>query len=125
MSPYPVQTDPETIVETARRLIERDGVEDLSLARLAAQLGIKAPSLYRYFKSKTDLLQTVIEHTYRRQFQAYQEALIGKPEDPVERLKALFHAHRTFARQPAYLYLAYTTTDPELRTDLVTWKVRR
>lgn len=120
MSPYPVQTDRQTIIETARELIERDGVESLSLARLAAELGIKSPSLYRYFKSKNDLLQTVIEQTFRRLFQTYQETMSSTTEAPEERLKALFHTHRSFAHaNPNTYILAYTTTDPELRTDPV------
>ena len=66
MSPYPAQTDRESIVETARMLIERDGMDALSLALLASELGIKPPSLYRHVSSKAALLQAVIEQTYRR-----------------------------------------------------------
>ena len=118
MSPYPAQTDREAIVETARRLIERDGIDALSLALLASELGIKPPSLYRHVRNKTALLQAVIEQTYRRLFQAYQEALSSMSEDPEERLLALFHAHRAFAHaNPNTYFLAYTATDPALRTD--------
>ena len=118
MSPYPAQTDLAAIVETARMLIERDGLDRLSLSSLAAELGIQPPSLYRYVRSKTALLQAVIEQTYRSLFQAYQEALVTTPEGAKERLKALFHAHRDFAlANPNTYILAYTATDPELRTD--------
>lgn len=118
MSPYPAQTDREKIVEAARMLIERNGIDALSLSLLAAELGIRSPSLYRYMQNKTDLLQAVIEQTYRRLFQAYQDALRLSPEGPEERLLALFHAHRSFAHaNPNTYFLAYTATDPELRTD--------
>ena len=75
MSPYPVQTDRKAIIETARALIERDGVEHLSLGSVASELGIKAPSLYRHVKGKGALLRAVIEQTYQDLFSAYDEAL--------------------------------------------------
>jgi AcrR family transcriptional regulator len=118
MSPYPAQTDRESIIETARKLIEQDGIDALSLARLAFELGIKPPSLYRHVRNKTALLQAVIEQTYRRLFESYQVALCSPLVNPDERLQALFHAHRSFAHaNPNTYFLAYTATDPELRTD--------
>ena len=61
MSPYPSQTNSKTVIETARILIEHEGVEALSLGKIAAELGIKAPSLYRHIKNKHALLQAVEE----------------------------------------------------------------
>jgi AcrR family transcriptional regulator len=114
MSPYPVQTNRQTIVETAFELIEQDGVENLSLGKLASQLGIKAPSLYRHIANKDALLQAVIELTYLRLFEAYDEALANASESPVDRLIMLSHAHRRFAHaNPNTYMLAYTTTNPE------------
>ncbi|HEY5731525.1 MAG TPA: WHG domain-containing protein [Anaerolineales bacterium] len=118
MSPYPVQTDRETIIETARILIERDGVEHLSLGNVAAELGIKAPSLYRHIESKSALLQAVIEHTYLSLFRAYDKALSNSGENPTEQLMALSQAQRTFAHaNPNSYLLAYAAQDPELRAD--------
>jgi len=99
-------------------LIERDGMDALSLARLASELGIKPPSLYRHVRNKAALLQAVIEQTYRRLFEAYQSALGSTEQDPQAMLLGLFHAHRSFAlANPHTYFLAFTATDPELRTD--------
>jgi AcrR family transcriptional regulator len=120
MSPYPAQTDLETIIATAIALIEREGVENLSLKEIAAELGIKTPSLYGHIASKNALLKAVIERTYRKMFAAYEITLQKAGEDPGERLRALFHAHRSFAlANPNTYILAYTATDPELRADPV------
>jgi AcrR family transcriptional regulator len=43
------------IVAAARELIERDGLDSLTVGRLAARLGIKAPSLYKHFDGKRAL----------------------------------------------------------------------
>lgn len=48
----------------------------------------------------------------------YQAALQAVDVDPIERLKAVFHAHRdTVHARPNTYILAYTMTDPELRTN--------
>lgn len=114
--PYPAQTDYQTIVQTARTLIEQEGLEQLSLARLAATLGIKAPSLYRHVANKSALLQAVIVQTFELLFQAYKRALSDAGDDPKARLLALLRAHRAFAHaNPSTYMLAFTTTAPEQR----------
>ncbi len=116
--PYPAQTDQKTIVETARMLIERQGVEGVSLALVASELGIKAPSLYRYVTSKNALLQEVVTLTFRQLFQAYDEALQEAGADPEGRMLAICRAHRRFAHaHPETYLLAFTTTRPEQRAD--------
>jgi AcrR family transcriptional regulator len=118
MSPYPSQTNRAGIIETARQLIERDGVEALSLGKVAAALDIKAPSLYRHIRNKNALLQAVIEQTYLSLFAAYDEALDQSGDDPAERLLNLSRSHRRFAHENPNTYmLAYTTPNPELNTN--------
>lgn len=45
-----------SIVGAARKLADRDGLEALTLRRLAAELGMQAPSLYKHFPDKAALL---------------------------------------------------------------------
>jgi AcrR family transcriptional regulator len=116
--PYPAQTDPESIVQVARKIIEQEGVEQLSLTRLAAQLGIKAPSLYRHIPNKAALLQAVNSFTFQQLFQAYETAIQAAPLGATEQLLSLFRAHRAFAhKNPETYILAFTTTLPEQRAD--------
>ena len=116
--PYPAQTDRETIIQTAQTLIERDGVEQLSLAHLAGALGIKAPSLYRHVASKTALLAAVNTLTGQQLFQAFDRALSAAPNQPTERLKAIFRTQREFAHANPHCYiLLFTTTETAERAN--------
>jgi len=116
--PYPPQTDRSAIIETASLLIERDGIENLSLGGLAAELGIKAPSLYRHVASKNDLLRGVNENTYRKLFDVFDAVLQEASPNPNEQLRVLLGAYRAFAHaHPNTYILAYTTIDPDLRPD--------
>ncbi|MFD7522075.1 TetR/AcrR family transcriptional regulator [Paenibacillus chitinolyticus] len=51
------QISEDKILETSWQLLGEDGIEKFSMRRLADRLGIQAPSLYWYFKSKQDLYQ--------------------------------------------------------------------
>lgn len=118
MSPYPSQTDLDDIIRTARRLIEQRGVQALSLGKLAAELGIKAPSLYNHIESKNALLQAVIVGTYLDLFAAYDEALANSGPDPMEQLLNLSRAQRRFAHaNPNAYMLAYAAQNPALRAN--------
>lgn len=115
--PYPAQVTHESIVETAWELVEAEGLDQLSLGRLAAALGIKAPSLYKHIASKAALLKAVNELTEARLFEALAPAL-EQMDDPRQRLLNLARAYRAFALEhPVTYVLAYTTSDPDSRPD--------
>jgi AcrR family transcriptional regulator len=116
--PYPAQTDRETIIQTAREMIELEGLAQLSLARLAEVLGIKAPSLYRHVPSKTALIQAVNTLTFQKLFEYYETALAAENSDPTAQLLTILRAHRAFAQaNPKTYILAFTTSSPEQRPE--------
>lgn len=51
------QISEDKILEASWGLLGEDGIEKFSMRRLADRLGIQAPSLYWYFKSKQNLYQ--------------------------------------------------------------------
>jgi AcrR family transcriptional regulator len=51
----------QLIVETALRLIDRDGLAAFSTRRLAAELGVRGPSLYNHFETKDQILDAVAD----------------------------------------------------------------
>lgn len=51
----------ERIRETALELIDRDGLAELSMRKLAAELGVQAASLYGHYPTKDELLDDIAE----------------------------------------------------------------
>jgi AcrR family transcriptional regulator len=49
----------ERIVETATALLDAEGLEAVSTRRLAAELGVRGPSLYNHFATKDEILDAV------------------------------------------------------------------
>ena len=50
----------QEIIQTARRLLVRDGSTALSLRAIAREMGMTAPALYRYYGSHEELIEHVI-----------------------------------------------------------------
>lgn len=116
--PYPTQITKESIINQAAVLIEQDGIEALSLSKLADALGVKAPSLYRHVGNKHQLLQAVNLQTLQNLFLVMNTAVASTPNDPVTQMMALAHAYRQFAHEHPQLYmLAYTHKNEGLRPD--------
>lgn len=59
------QISEDTILEASWELLEEEGIEKFSLRRLANRMGIRAPSLYWYFKSKQNLYQRLANQVSR------------------------------------------------------------
>ncbi len=51
------QISEDKILEASWEILGEEGIEKFSMRRLADRLGIQAPSLYWYFKSKQDIFQ--------------------------------------------------------------------
>ena len=49
------------IVAAARRILEEEGADALTMRRLAAEVGIQAPSLYKHFSTKRAVEAALIE----------------------------------------------------------------
>jgi AcrR family transcriptional regulator len=50
----------EQILEEAAALLETEGPEGLTMRRLAARIGIRAPSLYKHFESKEEIEDALV-----------------------------------------------------------------
>ena len=51
----------ERIIEEALTLFAENGYDGTGVERIAERVGIKAPSLYKHFKGKEDILNAIID----------------------------------------------------------------
>ena len=92
------------IVGAARMLLEEEGLEALSMRRLADRLGIRAPSLYKHFADKQELEAALISEGFVEQARAFEKAAAAS-DDP---LGAIAVAYRRFAKRHPDLYRLMT-----------------
>jgi AcrR family transcriptional regulator len=105
--PRPPQTSvrPTRVAETvaaARRLLEDDGPGALTMRRLAQELGIRAPSLYKHFASKAAVELAVIEDALFDLGDVTHRALHQPGTDGP--LWCLLTTYRTYCRAHPNLY---------------------
>jgi AcrR family transcriptional regulator len=112
---------PEDIAATALELVDRDGLEALSMRRLADELGVGTMTLYGYFRSKSELLDALMDAS----------ATAGAAELPDEgpwreRIVALSRAMRAWLEShPALVQIRMQQTLTRPRQFAVTERVVR
>jgi AcrR family transcriptional regulator len=84
MATRPVRTSlsRERVVRAALDLVDREGVEALTMRRLGRALGVEAMSLYGYVSSKDDLVDGVVDLVFRE-----MPLVVPGPEPWQERLR--------------------------------------
>ena len=77
------------IVESARRLVETDGVEALSMRKVAADVGLAPTAIYWHVGSRDDLLHAVLDEMV-----ADLPPIRAEGADPRERIASVVRAAR-------------------------------
>ena len=91
----------------------KQGVEGISLRRLAADLSCSRTTPYRYFKNKADILAALRQREFGRIADTLEAALAQEP-DTSKQLEALFCAYLHFAIQhPDSYRVMYTVAQPD------------
>jgi AcrR family transcriptional regulator len=85
----------QSILEAAARIFRRDGYSAARLSDIAAEIGMKAGSLYYHFGSREALVEAVMEVGTRRTHQAVLDALAALPPgaDALARLETAIRRH--------------------------------
>ncbi|MET9765675.1 TetR/AcrR family transcriptional regulator [Streptomyces sp. NPDC006372] len=91
----PPVTSRRQILAAARRLIDRDGWEKLTIRRLAAEIGIGSTTLYHHVQDKEDLLFLLMQE-YADQIP--HPDLPGEPRDRI--IAAIIAIHDSLAAWP-------------------------
>jgi AcrR family transcriptional regulator len=89
------------VVAAGRRLLEEEGVEALTMRRLADRVGIRAPSLYKHLPDKAALEAAIIATGLQDAAAAFEAAVEGSGGGG---LVALAAAYRRFALEHPHLY---------------------
>lgn len=95
----------DAIVETARDLVATEGLDALTLRRLAERFSVSAPALYTHFRDKSDLLRAVAERQFEALMERYRiiEASIDG-ERPLERIVEQCRAYVRMSRDEPELF---------------------
>jgi AcrR family transcriptional regulator len=96
--------DRAAVVQAAIELVEAEGIEALSLSRLAARLGVQSPSLYNHVAGLPGLYRELALWNARSLGERLAQAAIGCSGPAA--VKAIAGAYRAYIKQYPGVYLA-------------------
>jgi AcrR family transcriptional regulator len=106
-----VGLDKATVVEGAAKLVDEEGIEQLTLGRLAERLGVRTPSLYNHVAGLPGLKHDLAIYCLHDLLDRITHATIGKSH--TEAIVALANAYRAYAREtPGRYALTQQAPDP-------------
>jgi AcrR family transcriptional regulator len=112
MSPRPkVGLEITAILDAAGKIADVQGMQEVTLANLAKQLGIRPPSLYNHFDGLGGLRKKMAIYGLNRLYEELAQAAIGVAGD--EAVLAISKAYVNFARKHPGIYEA-TLMAPEM-----------
>jgi len=94
----------QTVVQAAADLINAEGLEALSLGRLAKELGIRTPSLYNHIDGLPGLMRGLSILNARNLAERLNDDAIGKSGP--ELVRAVMQAMRNYIKESSGLYLS-------------------
>lgn len=94
----------QSVIDSATIFINQQGLENLTLGKLAKSLNIKPPSLYNHVSSLENLKQELALKGARLLKEDLQNATVGKAKE--DALSALAKAYRQFGKNNPGLFQA-------------------
>jgi AcrR family transcriptional regulator len=103
------------VVAAAGQIADAEGLEAVTLARVAAELGIRPPSLYNHVEGRTGLMRALRLESVGAIAATITDAAVGRSRE--EALRAVAVAYRAYALEHPGRYAttlgAPTADDPE------------
>lgn len=93
------------IIEAAGEILTESGLAGLTTKNLAAKMGFAESALYRHFKSKEEVIVTMLQYL-AADMDKRLTACVAKLDDPVEKLKAVFNNQFDFFQKHPHFLVA-------------------
>ncbi|MGW6422232.1 TetR/AcrR family transcriptional regulator [Nocardia sp. NPDC055053] len=101
------------IKRIGREHLASQGAAALSLRAVARDLGVVSSAVYRYVRSRDELLTMLVVDGYNALGNAVDAALAGAPDDPATRFRTVARTVRAWAlAEPAWYGLLFGTPVP-------------
>ncbi|HTX89647.1 MAG TPA: TetR/AcrR family transcriptional regulator [Anaerolineales bacterium] len=89
------------LIEAGAEILSKEGVNGLSLRKVASKAGVSHAAPYAHFPDKQTLIAAISTEGYRRLYEHIDAAVQKHPDDP---LRELFEA--------AWAYISFAMSDP-------------
>ena len=99
------------ILDAARELFVAQGVEAVTMRKVAEKIGYTATTLYNHFEDKDALIHALCDADFGTLHDSFRQ--IGRIADPIDRLRKLGKTYIEFAQQyPSHFRFMFMTPHP-------------
>ena len=96
------------IMEAATNRISKFGIQNLTIKTLAEDIGLSEPALYRHFKSKNQILWSLLEYFKTEMENRIQSIPFKTSTSEEDKLRAIFNSQlQTFVNKPAIVSVIF------------------
>ena len=85
----------QEIIQATMEIVAEEGIQNLTVARLAKRIGITDGALYKHFSSKKEIIMAMVE-TIQHAFSTFMSPEVALYDDPVEKLQNILRLHLEF-----------------------------
>ena len=119
----------QEILTAAVRIVERDGFSGLTVRKVADEVGVSEPALYRHFANKLELMETILDDFQEAVVAHFKQLEKTTVEDPItefvtglfstlgnrEALAPLIFSEEAFHAEPALKSKLFTMVTSNLQ----------
>ncbi len=99
------------ILSTAKDIISEEGINSLSVRKIANKIDYSPSIIYHYFKNKDDLLQYIWKENYMQILSIIKDASTNSESNIEEKIINTFKAYINFALENSELYKNFLLND--------------
>jgi len=103
------------VLDAAVQVLEREGAQRFTMARVAERAGVSVGSLYQYFPNKAAILFRLQSDEWRQTSTLLRNILEDQATSPAERVRALVHAFIRSECEEATIRIALNDAAPFYR----------
>lgn len=100
----------ELILNTASEIMKEDGIDNISIRKIAARIEYSPAIIYHYFKDKDEIINHLMKNGYQKILDGLSSAIDPKDE-PEERLKKLIRKYIEVSLQMSDEYRSVQLND--------------
>jgi AcrR family transcriptional regulator len=86
----------KAILEAAGELFAQEGIEKVSMRKIAEKIEYSPTTIYLYFKDKADLISALVRDYFEDFLRTVETLTASSPEDPLEAIKVSMRAYIDF-----------------------------
>lgn len=103
------------VLDAAVQVLEKEGAQRFTTARVAERAGVSVGSLYQYFPNKAAILFRLQSEEWRQTTEMLRGLLVDETQAPLQRLRNLVHAFIRSECEEARMRIALSDAAPLYR----------